>query len=134
MKVDCSMSPGDSGQNESPPALRKRRNPLLALLAVNALWGGALGIGFVAGAIALDLGHLRQLLTFTPDGALALALLTIGSIATFASVVMGSAVMMISSDDDRSTRGRPQPTRLVPVPATARAKHRGSKTLPHIDA
>ena len=134
MKLDYSMNPGDSGQNESPPALRKRRDPLLGLLAVNALWGGALGIGFVAGAVALDLGHLRQLLTFTPDGAVALGLLTIGSIATFASVAMGSAVMMISRDGDRPTRGRPLPVRLVPVPATVGAKHRRSKIPRKIDA
>jgi len=122
MKID------GSGQNHPRPAVStgwKQRDPLLALLAVNAAWGGLLGIGFVVGAIALDLGHLRQLLTLSIDGAIALGLLTIGSVVTFASVVMGGAVMMISRDGDGPTSGKRKLARLVPVLATVSAKRRG---------
>lgn len=107
----------------SPPRPAKRRNPLLAMLAANALWGGVLGVGFVVGVIALDLGHLRKLLTFTPDGMIALGLLTIGSIVTFASVVMGGAVMMLERKDDNGPRGGKRSVRhLVPVRVTVAAR------------
>lgn len=109
----------------------KRRNPLLAMLAANALWGGALGVAFVIGVIALDLGHLRKLLTFTPDGMIALGLLTIGSIATFASVVMGGAVMMMARENDKGPRGGRRVLRhLVPARVTVAARRSGRSAHP----
>lgn len=107
-----------------------RRNPLLSMLAVNALWGGVLGVAFVVGVIALDLGHLRKLLTFSPDGVIALGLLIIGSIVTFASVVMGGAVMMMGRRDDRGPRGgKRERLLLIPVRVTAPAR-RGRSAHP----
>lgn len=121
------MVPDKSGLSQ--PA--RRRNPLLAMLAANALWGGVLGVGFVVGVIALDLGHLRKLLTFTPDGMIALGLLTIGSIVTFASVVMGGAVMMMERKDDKELRGGKRALRrLVPVRVTVAARHGGRSAHP----
>ena len=119
------MTVDDSGHDHTALVGRKRPDPLLALLAGNALWGGVLGIGFVVGAVALDLGHLRQLLTFSADGAIALGLLTIGSVITFASVVMGGAVMMISRDEHGPTSGQRALARLVPVRVMVAAKRRG---------
>lgn len=104
----------------------RRRDPLLAMLATNALWGAGLGILFVVGVIALDLGHLRQLLTFSADGALALALLSVGSIVTFASVAMGSAVMMLGKKSDAVPRsGLREMPHFELVPVTVLAKPTG---------
>lgn len=115
----------------SLPQPARHRNPLLAMLAANALWGGALGVAFVVGVIALDLGHLRKLLTFTPDGMIALGLLTIGSIVTFASVVMGGAVMMMARKDDKGPRGGRRALRhLVPVRVMAAARRGGRSAHP----
>lgn len=115
--------------NPSRPA--KRRDPLLAMLAVNALWGGMLGVAFVGGVIALDLGHLRKLLTFSTDGLIALGLLTIGSIVTFASVVMGGAVMMMGRKDEKGPRGGKRALRhLVPVRVSVAARRGGRSTHP----
>ncbi|MFN3483818.1 hypothetical protein [Rhabdaerophilum calidifontis] len=101
---------------ESPGA--RRRDPLFALLLGNALWGGALGLAFVAGVLALDLGHLRRLIGFDAEGLLALALLAGGSIVTFASVAMGGAIMMIEPRDPPAA-GRRRLTQLVPAPLGA---------------
>lgn len=115
------MAPDDSTLSPRAP----RRNPLLSMLAVNGLWGGALGIAFVAGVIALDLGHLQKLLTLSTDGLIALGLLTIGSVVTFASVVMGGAVMMMGRGRNGGPRdGRREPVHLVPVRVTAPARRK----------
>lgn len=93
-------------------------NQLLRFLLVNGLCGALLGLAFVGGVIALNLGHLRDLITFSQDGILALLLLSVGSIITFASVVMGGAVMLMDKDEgDRST-GKRVNVALVPVPVT----------------
>ena len=119
------MTVDDSGRDHAASVGRKWPDPLLALLAGNALWGGVLGVGFVAGALVLDLGHLRHLLTFSADGALALGLLTLGSIITFASVAMGGAVMMIRRDKEGPAAGRRALVRLVPVRVMVAARRRG---------
>lgn len=108
---------------ESP----RPRNPLFALLLGNLIGGAALGLLFVAGAIALDLGHLRKLITFSADGAMALFLLSVGSIVTFASVAMGSAIMMVGAPqggDPDAGKGRRFPLALVPRYARAGAPRR----------
>jgi hypothetical protein len=114
------LAPGsDHLSNPSPePRSPGKPDPLFALLAVNGAWGAALGVAFVIGAVALDIGHLRQLIGFTSDGVIALALLLGGSIITFGSVAMGSAIMMIGTKDrDPDDKGRRHavPLALVPV-------------------
>lgn len=94
----------------------RRASPLLAMLAVNALWGAGLGLLFVAGVLALDIGHLRKLLTLSADGAIALALLSVGSMVTFASVVTGGAVMMLGKSRDSGPRsGKRELAALTPA-------------------
>lgn len=96
--------------------LSRRRDPVHALLLGNLLWGIGLGLAFVAGVYALDLGHIRTLVASSPDGLLAMALLTGGSVITFASVVMGGAIMMIPREEDEGPKGGRRLLRaLVPL-------------------
>lgn len=108
------------------PATRRAitRDPLFALLIGNGLWGAALGLVFVAGVLALDLGHIRSLVLASPDGVTALALLSVGNIVTFASAAMGGAVMMASKKPPTPpSAGRRLGARLgEPVPAPVPAK------------
>jgi hypothetical protein len=104
------------------PSGRRSRGSLPAFLAVNALGGGLLGLAFAVAIVALDLGHLRQLITFSAEGALAMGLLAMGCIVTFASVVMGSAVMLIGSDEDEPASGHRVLRDLIPVRVTVKAR------------
>ena len=81
------------------------RQPLFRLLAVNGLAGAGLGILFVIGILALDIAGIRSLLTSTGEWLIGLALLTMGSMTTFASVAMGGAIMLIRSPPDAGTGG-----------------------------
>lgn len=96
---------------------RKPRDPLFTLLAINGVAGALLGILFVAGAIWLDIGHLRRLVSLNSDGLIAIALLTAGSIITFGSVVMGGAVMMLGRKerDDEDNKGHGVSITPLPV-------------------
>jgi len=96
--------------------------PTLTLLLHHGLAGSVLGLVFVAGVLGLDVAHIRTLAFASPDGILAIGMLTIGSIITFSSVFMGGAIMRIGTKDDDEPRGghRARPlTALVPVPVRA---------------
>lgn len=115
------MTLGHSGVSQDRKA---RSEPLLAFLVVNGVWGGLLGLAFAAGAVALNLGHLRDLITFSADGAIAMGLLTLGCVVTFASVVMGGAVMLIDRDDRKPASGHKVLSELVPVRVAVKARMR----------
>jgi hypothetical protein len=101
--------------------MRQRRDPIHAMLLGNLLWGIGLGLVFAGGVYALDLGHIRHLVNNSPDGLLAMALLTMGSVITFGSVVMGGAVMMLPRSDDETPRGGKGVLLRVLVPLRVRA-------------
>ena len=84
---------------------RKRRDPIHAMLLGNLVWGIGLGLAFAGGVYLLNLGNIRTLVNNSPDGLLAMALLSMGAVITFASVVMGGAVMMLPRSDDKPPRG-----------------------------
>lgn len=107
--------------NPSPSRTRRGRDPLFALLRFNGIAGAVLGLAFVALVLLLDLGHVRSLAFASPDGAIALLLLAVGSIITFASVAMGGAVMLM---DDGANKPRPPRPGLIMVPVPAPASHR----------
>lgn len=119
-------------QSSGRPLRNRQRDPLFVLLTINGIAGALLGILFVAGAIWLDIGHLRRLVGFTTDGVIAVALLTAGSIITFGSVVMGGAIMMLGR---KERNGEDDKDRGIAIPATAAlataavrrqpARHRG---------
>ena len=96
---------------------RKPRDPLFTLLIINGAAGALLGILFVAGAIWLDIGHLRRLVGLSTDGVIAVALLTAGSIITFGSVVMGGAIMMLGRKERESHDDRGGGAAIHAIPA-----------------
>lgn len=100
-----------------PPSPRPSE-PFFALLRFHAIAGAVLGVVFVAGVLAFDLAHIRTLAFASEDGVLAVVMLTIGSIITFSSVVMGSAIMTLTDKDDPPKGGHRQSRveTLVPVP------------------
>jgi hypothetical protein len=71
--------------------------PLLRLLAINCAAGIAIAVLALAGLLVLN-EQLRNLIFSDHSPAVALALLGGGFIVTFASVVMGSAIMWLGSE------------------------------------
>lgn len=109
------------------PRPPRDRDPLFTLLAINGVAGALFGILFVAGAIWLDIGHLRRLVSFNTDGLIAVGLLTAGSIITFGSVVMGGAIMMLGRKerDHEDDRGHGVAAPAVPALAAVSARRAG---------
>ena len=106
--------------------VRRPLDPVHAMLLGNLVWGVVLGLGFAGGVYLLDLGHIRTLVSQSPDGLLAMALLSAGSVITFASVVMGGAEMLIPGENEpRSPRGGKGMLLRALVPLRATASVRG---------
>lgn len=104
---------------------RKRLDPVHAMLLGNLLWGMGLGVAFAIGVYGLDLGHIRTLVNKSPDGVLAMALLTAGSVITFASAVMGGAVMLLPRGDEDKPQGGSRILLRALVPVRVKAAARG---------
>ncbi len=95
------------------------RHPLFRLLVINGLAGAALGVLFVVGILAIDVAGIRTLLASTGEWVIGLALLTMGSVTTFASVAMGGAIMLMPKPKDPGEGGpKGGHGALVPVRAT----------------
>jgi hypothetical protein len=71
--------------------------PLLRLLGINCAAGIALALIAVGGLLALN-AQLRELIFSDQSPAVPLVLLGGGFAVTFASVVMGSAIMRLGSE------------------------------------
>jgi hypothetical protein len=86
-------------------------SPLLRLLAINLAAGFAAALLMLAGLLAINPLHLRELIF--ADGA-ALALLLFGLTVTFGSAAMGSAVMMLGKErrNERGSGGKAEPLRV----------------------
>ncbi len=86
----------------------------------------AIGIGvaavFVALLVAFDVAHLASLFAHSPDGLLALGVLTVALGITFGSVQMGFAVMLMDDEDGPPSGRRARLTRLVPKLARVHAR------------
>jgi hypothetical protein len=106
------------------------RHPLFRLLLVNGLAGAALGVLFVVGILVIDVAGIRNLLAGTGEWVIGLALLTMGSVTTFASVAMGGAIMLIpkprdsGADDSTGGHGALVPVRVRPRPARSEPPRR----------
>ncbi|MFG1428238.1 hypothetical protein [Roseixanthobacter glucoisosaccharinicivorans] len=74
---------------------------LVIFLAKHAALGFALAVAFVGGLVALDIGHLRTLLTGSGEAWLPAFVLTFAMGLTFSSVQMGVAVMLLGEDEPR---------------------------------
>ncbi|QRG08100.1 hypothetical protein EZH22_07130 [Xanthobacter dioxanivorans] len=77
-----------------------------------------IGVGvaaiFVALLVVLDVAHLGTLLATSPDGLLAVGVLTFALGLTFGSVQMGFAVMLLGARDEPPSGRGSRLTRLVP--------------------
>lgn len=69
------------------------RQPLIRLLAVNLAGGVAAAVLMLGGLLALNPGHLRELILADQTPGAALGLLLFGLVVTFGSVAMGTAIM-----------------------------------------
>jgi hypothetical protein len=72
-----------------------RRHPLLRFLALNLVLGLVVGAFAIGGLIGLDVLGLRRLILADQSPVLALVLLAGGFMVTFASTVMGTAIMAL---------------------------------------
>lgn len=95
---------------------------LIRLYIVNVAIGFALALGFVSLLVVLDIGHLRHLITGSPMGWVAFAMMVMFNGVVFAGVQFAIAVMRLAEDDRGPRGGLRQP--LVPVPVTAAARTR----------
>ena len=82
-------------------AITPLRQPLWRLLAINLVSGIAVAVLLVGGLLALNPGHLRDLIVADINGAAAIALLLFGFVITFGSTAMGTAIMAIGRSGDR---------------------------------
>ncbi|MGQ3671899.1 hypothetical protein ACT6QG_05825 [Xanthobacter sp. TB0136] len=97
---------------------------LVRFLVTHALIGIALAAAFVGVLVALDVARLGTLVSTSPDGILAVALLTAGLAVTFGSVQMGFAVMLMNGRDDTTGGSRVRIRRLILLPVKASAGRR----------
>lgn len=104
--------------------MRLPRDPLHRLLAINAASGIALALLVVGALLWLDTGRLATLIGKDEAPLIALFLITGGFIVTVASVMMGSAIMMLGKRERQETSPPCLPPgsslRVVPVKAPAR--------------
>ncbi len=97
---------------------------LVRFLVAHALIGITLAAVFVGAMVVLDVARLGTLVSTSPDGMLAIALLTAGLGVTFGSVQMGFAIMLMNSSDGPSGGARARLRRLVPMPVKVSAGRR----------
>jgi hypothetical protein len=80
------------------------RQPLLRLLAINLAIGVGVAVLLLGGLMAINPGHLRDLIFADRSGVAATVLLLFGFVVTFGSAAMGSAIMALGkpkADNDR---------------------------------
>lgn len=101
------------------------RHPLFRLLAINFLGGIVIAALTVAGLLAINPMHLRDLILSDASPGVGIGLLLFGFVVTFASTMMGSAIMALArgDTDERPPKGRR-------VLATAEALALGRKRIP----
>ena len=95
---------------------------LVRFLLRHAAIGIAVAAVFVALLVAFDVAHLASLFAHSPDGWLALGVLTVALGITFGSVQMGFAVMLMDDEDGPPSGRRARLTRLVPKLARVTAR------------
>ncbi|MEP9354183.1 hypothetical protein ABLE93_11365 [Xanthobacter sp. KR7-65] len=95
---------------------------LVRFLLRHAVIGVGLAGLFVALMVAFDVARLGTLFAGSPDGYLALAVLTLALGVTFGSVQMGFAVMLMSDRAEPPSGRRARLRRLVPSPVRIGAR------------
>ena len=89
------------------------RHPLFRLLAINFLGGIVVAALTVAGLLAINPMHLRDLILGDRSPGVGVGLLLFGFVVTFASTMMGSAIMALHQLESDSGRGSGRPLRSV---------------------
>jgi hypothetical protein len=74
------------------------RQPLFRLLAINLAIGVMIATLLLGGLLAINPGHLRDLIFADDSPGTALGLLLFGFVVTFGSAAMGSAIMAMGTD------------------------------------
>ena len=106
-----------------PSGLRRHR--LLKYLAINGVIGVAIAVIAVGGLLALDVHGLRRLILGDASPVLTVLLLLFGFVVTFASVAMGTAIMMLGRPPDPPDGGGTRtPVEAGPLPAAVAARAR----------
>ncbi len=100
------------------PLISLWRQPLLRLLAINLAAGVSVALIMLGGLLALNPGHLRELIFADRMSFAAFGLLLFGLVVTFGSVAMGSAVMMLGKENKKNGGGGKR--ELIKVRAEAR--------------
>lgn len=99
------------------------RHPLFRLLAINLLGGIVIAALTVVGLLALNPMHLRDLILGDRSPGVVIGLLLFGFVVTFASTMMGSAIMALARSEKNNDRPRGQPLRAAAsVAVTARGR------------
>jgi len=104
-------------------------------LVRHALIGFCIAILFIAALLVFDIGGFRALAGASPTGRLAVVMLALSTGATFASLQMGFAIMLLGTDDRDSGAGRRSLARIIrsrhhaiPIPAPATRRRRRRRT------
>lgn len=72
---------------------------ILRYVLPSLLAGSIAGVIAAAGIVLSNIGALRDLIFNTPDGWIAMGLMTLGFVVTFGSVAIGAAIIRLGSDD-----------------------------------
>lgn len=117
------VSPVPTQSQSAQPRTEDTAMPFLVrFLLRHAAIGIAVAALFVALLVAFDVAHLASLFAHSPDGWLALGVLTVALGITFGSVQMGFAVMLMDDEDGPPSGRRARLTRLVPKLARVHAR------------
>ncbi len=102
-----------------------RAHPLLRFLALNLAFGVVVALLALGGLMALDVHGLRHLVLQDQSPLIPLIVLALGFIVTFASSLMGTAIMALGETPSDTPSGtRADATAAVPHGAEARVTTR----------
>lgn len=98
-------------------------NPLFRLLAINGAVGVLVSLLVFAGLLISNAAGLRDLIANADDPVVPVVLLGFGLIITLGSAVIGSAIMMLPSDEDTGPGRRDRVEgELIPIRVHARPR------------
>jgi hypothetical protein len=100
---------------QSKMPVSSSHDAFLRLLGINALAGAGLAAAFVGALLWLDPQGLASLVARDQNPVIALLALVTSFMVTFASLMMASAVMLMSQDDKPPQGGGRHPLRLTPM-------------------
>ncbi|MEM8663798.1 MAG: hypothetical protein AAGF49_06710 [Pseudomonadota bacterium] len=106
-----------------------KKDELLPFLLKHALIGGAGACGAVALMLWADFANLRTLVVASDVGVLAVAVMTVFFVITFASVQMGFA-LMLAAEKDEGDDGTARAPVIAPVLAAMAARFTAPASAP----